>query len=365
MGEVVFGLAVVWVHPYQTCVPTLNEAVRKLTLLTTSSKNWAYAFVWLNGDTQHFPLPKEGHLSTMIKGSPSRGSCGHLCQLEVHLLLQSDNWAVYPGRAQQGPGADHNIATRVTSLWHKYAWWPNILASGPFPVHIRQPCTWCLSPPQDFGSNLPNATHPGTSPKSESHVSMTAEVQELLSCAVLDTSSQASGRSTPKRLTSAALGDPSSPTVEDPPKLLDTSSQASPWVAMPDITKPNDQTIPPTKTPGDDAEALPEEVILLQEEINRAIRWLLMTRASLDAHQWKQVSDFEMALYWNMAKTTEAIKEAKAHCGATIQEAEACYTADGRNVWNMSVPSNNHMQKIHSILKQMPWKRGGESASLS
>ena len=40
---------------------------------------------------------------------------------------------------------------------------------------------------------------------------------------------------------------------------------------MPDITKPMDQTTPPTKTPGADAGALPEEVILLQEEMDKTM----------------------------------------------------------------------------------------------
>ena len=94
-GEMVFGLAIVWVHPYQVHIPTLDEVVKKLTLLTTTGKNWTYAFVQLNKDAQHVPLPKEGHLSTMIEGLPSRNTCGHLHQLEVHLLLQSENWVVY------------------------------------------------------------------------------------------------------------------------------------------------------------------------------------------------------------------------------------------------------------------------------
>ena len=45
----VFGPAIVWVHPYQAHIPTLDEAAKKLTLLTTS-ENWAYAFVQLNED---------------------------------------------------------------------------------------------------------------------------------------------------------------------------------------------------------------------------------------------------------------------------------------------------------------------------
>ena len=73
-----FGFVIVWVHPYQAQVPALYEVVRKLTLLTMSGANLAYPFVWLNEDTQHVPLPKEAHLNAVIKGSPSRSSCGHL-----------------------------------------------------------------------------------------------------------------------------------------------------------------------------------------------------------------------------------------------------------------------------------------------
>ena len=60
--------------------------------------------------------------------------------------------------------------------------------------------------------------------------------------------------------------------------------------------------------------------------MNRALGCLQMTRSSLDAHQWKQVLDFEMALYQNEAEATEAIREARAHCGATIREVETCCT---------------------------------------
>ena len=114
-------------------------------------------------------------------------------------------------------------------------------------------------------------------------------------------------------------------------KPVATSSQASLWVAMPDITKPNEQTpkvvctpaTPPARTPGADTGGLPKNVILLQEEMNRTMGCLLMTRSSLDPHWWKQVLDFEMALHQN---ETEAIREAKAHCGAAIREVEAHHT---------------------------------------
>ena len=50
-----FELAVVWVHPYQACIPSLKEVARKLTLITPSGENWVYAFVQFNDDAQYAP----------------------------------------------------------------------------------------------------------------------------------------------------------------------------------------------------------------------------------------------------------------------------------------------------------------------
>ena len=50
----------------------------------------------LNKDALHAPLSNEGHISPMIDRAPSRSACGHLCQLEVHKLLQCRNQVVYP-----------------------------------------------------------------------------------------------------------------------------------------------------------------------------------------------------------------------------------------------------------------------------
>ena len=49
----------VWAHPYQAHVPSLDEVAKKLTLLTTLGGDWAYAFVQFNKDAKHIPLPKE------------------------------------------------------------------------------------------------------------------------------------------------------------------------------------------------------------------------------------------------------------------------------------------------------------------
>ena len=75
--------------------------------------------------------------------------------------------------------------------------------------------------------------------------------------------------------------------------------------------------------PRADPGTLPEEVLRLQREMNAAMGQLLATRASMDSHQRRLVSNTKTALYQNEAKTAVAIKEAKAHCAATIREAEA------------------------------------------
>ena len=40
--------------------------------------------------------PTEGHLSVMMERSTSNVPCGKICQLEVHQLLNSGSWVVYP-----------------------------------------------------------------------------------------------------------------------------------------------------------------------------------------------------------------------------------------------------------------------------
>ena len=48
--ERVYGLAMVWVHPYQARVSTIDDVARKLILLAFSGPNWPYAFVQFIGD---------------------------------------------------------------------------------------------------------------------------------------------------------------------------------------------------------------------------------------------------------------------------------------------------------------------------
>ena len=81
--------------------------------------------------------------------------------------------------------------------------------------------------------------------KWDSHISMTAEVRDLLLHAILDTSSQPVRGLYAKRPTSAAL----EARMEDSSKLVVTSPQASPWAALPDDTLPIGHLSPMTPVP--------------------------------------------------------------------------------------------------------------------
>ena len=137
-------------------------------------------------------------------------------------------------------------------------------------------------------------------PKVEGQISMIIEVSKLLSWAALDTSSIASGSSTPKRPGSLALATPLPLKMEDSARLVDTSLE----VSAPKDVEMDDPTLeeilvslsPLVNTPGSSREAPSVKVVQLQEEANKALDHLLVTRSSLDARQRRQVSDFGMTL---------------------------------------------------------------------
>ena len=148
-----------------------------------------------------------------------------------------------------------------------------------------------------------------------------------------------------------ALGPPSSQ-GEDSPKLIAISSQASPQAVMPDNNELSDQTPEEVHTPtkglcADDG-ILPKEVISLQEEMNRAMECLHMTRSSLDTHQRKQVSDFQVALFQNQDVATKTIREAKVHCMVTVREAESHCAVEIRRAESYSMAQAHSIQQSHS-----------------
>ena len=91
-----YGISLVWVHPNQVRVATMEEAVKKLTTCTSSGTNWPYALVQLCKDPHHAPLPKNKHLGILPQGKAQETFCGQISQLEVCQLLATGPQVIYP-----------------------------------------------------------------------------------------------------------------------------------------------------------------------------------------------------------------------------------------------------------------------------
>ena len=100
-GKMVFWLVMVWAHPHQACLSSLDEAVRKLALLINIGDNWVYTFVQLNEGTLHVPLSNEGHISTMINGTQSSNACRCVSIGSVEAPAMQGSSSV-PKKAQTG-----------------------------------------------------------------------------------------------------------------------------------------------------------------------------------------------------------------------------------------------------------------------
>ena len=242
VGDRVYGLSMMWVHPYQARVSTVEESVKQLTPLISTGHNCPYALVWLNGDAHHVPLPRAGHLSILVEGSTSSVACRRISQLEVCQLLSSGSQAIYLAGFN---GCEVSVITSLSKLLAKGT---TMLGGEPIylPVDILQ-LTMKGQEPKALSLGSLSVPIPTTSPiraplpTVEGQVSMTTEVRELLSQVVLDTSGHASGSTTPKRLEPMVLVTPLPPKPEDFSKLVDTPSQ----VMLIWMTPPWRRSMPP------------------------------------------------------------------------------------------------------------------------
>ena len=226
-GDRMHGLSMVWVNPYQARVPTVEEAVKQLTALVSSGPDWPYALMWLKGNTCHEPLPREGHLSVLPKGGTCSAACRRVSQLEVCQLLSLDLHVIYPVGLN-----GHKIPT-ITSLPKSLANGANLTGGKPIYLEMDILQSTAEEPEQKAS---PSDNHPSilmvspiraTLPKVEREISMTVEVRELLSWAVLDMSGHISENTTPKRLNPMVVLTPPPHKLGDPSGPVDTSSQVS------------------------------------------------------------------------------------------------------------------------------------------
>ena len=85
-----YSISLVWVHPDQVRVATMEEAVEKLTTFTSSGANWPYALAQLCKDPHHAPLPKNKHLGILPQErcrKPCVGGSANLKSINCLLLV--------------------------------------------------------------------------------------------------------------------------------------------------------------------------------------------------------------------------------------------------------------------------------------
>ena len=203
--------------PYQARAPTMEEAVNSWPhyppLGLTGPMPWCS---WTGTPAMHHSLGR-GTWASWWRGT-SRATCRRVSQLEVCQLLSSGSQVVYPvglngcevpviafppGSQAKGVNLlrDKSIYLKVDIL-QSIAEGPELkalpLSSHSSSILITSP----IRPPP---------------PKVEGEISMTMEVRELLSWAVLDTSEHISGSSTPKRQEPMVLVTPLPTKLEDFP----------------------------------------------------------------------------------------------------------------------------------------------------
>ena len=156
-------------------------------------------------------------------------------------------------------------------------------------------------------------THsPKSLPKSEG--SMTTEVSNLLSQAVLGASSCGSQQSSPRRLTTAVvlMSLPQRPEGLLPP--ANTSSQASI-----DEGEASLEDIPANISPiaaisRSNSTSTSMDLAELWTNTNKALDDLLSTKGSIDARRWRAVWDLGMMLHQNESQVAATVKEARVIC---------------------------------------------------
>ena len=219
-----YGISLVWVNPNQVRAATMEETVKKLAACPSSGTNWPYSLAQLYKGPCHAPLPKDKHLGILPQGKVEETSCGQISQLKVCQLLTTSPQAIYPIDLN---GHDEPI---ITTLPEPLDSGISIIASEHIYLGIDIP-----SPPvEELDQKIPPLgkvptiliTSPHKSPP-KSEGSMTTEVSNLLSQAVLEVSSCESKHSSPRRPTTAAVPMTPPQKPEVPLQAVDTSSQAS------------------------------------------------------------------------------------------------------------------------------------------
>ena len=266
--------------------------------------------------------PRTSTWVSYLRERQRKPSCGQISQLKVCQLLATSPQVVYPIGLN---GLDEPIITIIPELLDSGI---SLIASENTHLGIDIPSPPMEEPDQkilplsEVSTILITSLHKSP-PKLEG--SMTAEVSNLLSQAVLEVSSMESKHSSPRRPTTAVVLRTPPQKPEGPLQAVDTSSQArvkEAEASLEDIPA----NISPIAAVSRSRSVSPlVDLAELQANANRALNDLLNTKGSMDVRRWRAVWELGVILHHNESQAAASIKEAKVICSqATLDAWTAC-----------------------------------------
>ena len=317
-----YGISLVWVNPYQVRAATMKEAVEKLTACNFSGTNWPYALAQLHKGPHHAPLPKDKHLGILPQGRAEETPCGQIRQLKVCQLLAASPQVIYP------IGLNGYDGPVIITLPEPLCSGKSLTVSKHIYLGIDIPSFPMEEPDQKV---LPLSkvstiliTSPHKSPlKLEG--SMTTEVSNLLSQAVLEASSCESEPSSPRGPTTAVVLTTPPWKPEGPLQAVDTSSQMSIEGAEASLEDIPTNISLITAILRSRSVSPSMDLAELWTNANRALNDLLNTKGSIDARGQRAVWELGIILHQNESQVAASIKEAKVICSqVTLDAWTAC-----------------------------------------
>ena len=224
LGAENYGMALVWISPHQVRASTMEEAVGTLSACISSGPDWPYVLPQLYKGSNHTPLPKGKHLGILPQGKAEESPYGWISQLKVHQPLSAGPQVIYPVGLN---GGNQPVTINLPELLHS----SSSITTDEHP-HMRIDIPLLppkepehTTPPLDGVHTIPAATPPKTPWKPR--ISLTAEVNDLLTWAMADDSSCESEHSTAGKVAAAEAVMFLSHKSKAPAPPVDTFSQAS------------------------------------------------------------------------------------------------------------------------------------------
>ena len=311
--DIQYGVSLVCVSPHQARTPTMEEAVKKLAACTSNGSDWPSILVQLYEGSDHAPLPRGKRLGILSQGEEEETSRGQISQLNICQLLSTGPQVIYPSSLN---GHDKPI---ITTLPEPLSSGKSIIANEHSYLEIdipfkRESDTKALLIGE---ASVILKTTPSKS-SLEPKCSLAAEVDNLLTQAMADTSSCKSKQSSLEKTATVAatMSPPHRSEVTTPP--ADTSSQACIGEAEGSIedVPTNISLIAAAYSSG--SINPPVDLLELQANANRAIDNMLHLKGNLNIKRQRAAWELGVLVCQIGAQESPSVNEAEAICSQVI-----------------------------------------------